>query len=53
MSHIDLSKLKWAKVIHDPSGWAYTRDRIKRMFEKSNGVKNHANRLTMIRIMAR
>ena len=31
MSHIDLSKLKWVKVIHDPSGWAYTRDRIKGM----------------------
>ena len=31
MSHIDLSKLKWVKVIHDPSGWAYSRDRIKEM----------------------
>ena len=31
MNHIDLSKLKWVKVIHDPSGWAYTRDRIKAM----------------------
>jgi len=31
MSHIDISKLKWVKVIHDPSGWAYTRDRIKGM----------------------
>jgi len=31
MSHIDLSTLKWIKVIHDPSGWAYTRDRIRGM----------------------
>lgn len=31
MSHIDLSRLKWVKVIHDSSGWAYTRDRIKEM----------------------
>lgn len=31
MSHLDLSKLKWVKVIYDPNGWAYTRDRLKDM----------------------
>jgi hypothetical protein len=29
------------------------RPRPQRVFEKSDGVTNHANRLTMIRIMAR
>ncbi|MFQ4136230.1 hypothetical protein PGN35_007900 [Nodosilinea sp. PGN35] len=29
MSHLDFSKLRWVKVVHDPSGWAYTRDCIK------------------------
>ncbi|WOD37222.1 hypothetical protein [Nodosilinea sp. E11] len=31
MSHIDFSKLKGVKVIHDPSGCAYNRDRSKEM----------------------
>jgi hypothetical protein len=30
-NRLDLSKLKWVKVIHDPAGWAYTRDRLKAM----------------------
>ncbi|WP_346294477.1 hypothetical protein, partial [Sphaerothrix gracilis] len=28
---LDLSHLSWVKVIYDPSGWAYTRDRLKEM----------------------
>ena len=32
-NRLDLSNLKWIKVIHDPSGWAYTRKRIKEMSE--------------------
>ena len=31
MNHLDLSRLSWIKVVHDPSGWAYTRDRLKEM----------------------
>ncbi len=30
-NHLNLSQLKWVKVIHDPAGWAYTRDRLKEM----------------------
>lgn len=31
MGTINLSKLKWVKVIHDPNGWAYTRKRLKEL----------------------
>jgi hypothetical protein len=30
-NRLNLSNLKWVKVIHDPAGWAYTRDRLKEM----------------------
>jgi hypothetical protein len=30
-NRLNLSKLKWVKVVHDPAGWAYARDRLKSM----------------------
>jgi hypothetical protein len=30
-NRLNLSNLKWVKVIHDPAGWAYTRDRLQKM----------------------
>lgn len=30
-NRLNLSNLKWVKVVHDPTGWAYTRDRLQKM----------------------
>ena len=40
LTGLDLSKLKWIKVISDRSGWAYTRNRIEKMPQSfdCNGV---------------
>lgn len=31
VSRLDLSKLKWLKVVSDPTGWAYDSERIQEM----------------------
>lgn len=42
MRHLDLTNLKWIKVIHDPGRWAYTQKHIEDMSRKiDHRVINH------------